>query len=128
MPVDVRTLAFPLAVLIVVLTPLAVIGLASSAEQWVRWLLRAGGAVGMAGVVLTAVATVNLLVPRTCATEPVEEVNRPLISLVLGSGDCFRSALAQAQVAALVGVTASVAAVTRSERVGGGAGPAVRSP
>ena len=121
----VRSLAFPLAILIVVLTPLAVIGFVSGADQWARWLLRTGGALGVAGLVLTAMACVNLLVPRTCAGDPVEEVNRPLISLVLGSGDCFRSALAQAEVAALVGIAASVVAVTRSGRAGDGAAPAV---
>lgn len=128
MPPAVRTLAFPLAVLIVILTPVAVIGVVTGAERWARWLLRVGGALGVAGLVVTAVATANLLVPRTCAREPVEEVNRPLVSLVLGRGDCFRSALAQAQVAAIVGVAASVLAVTRSGRAGGGAAPAVPSP
>lgn len=122
-----RTLAFPLAVLLVVLTPLAVIGLVSGADQWARWLLRVGGAVGVAGLVLTAVAVVNLLVPRTCSKDPVVEVDRPVISLVLGRGDCFRSALAQTQVAVLVGVGASVAAATRSARAAGGASPAART-
>lgn len=139
-----RSLAFSLAVLIVLAVPIAAVGAAISAGQWARWLYRAGGILGIAGLVLTAVFLVNLVVPRTCSTtslpgKTVREVNRPIISLVLGDGDCFRSAMAQTQGAALAGVaTSAVVALVdrtgrrrplrRSGRVGAGAPPGARSP
>lgn len=139
-----RSLAFSLAVLIVLAVPIAAVGAALSAGQWARWLYRAGGVLGIAGLVLTAVFLVNLVVPRTCSTtalpgNALREVNRPIISLVLGDGDCFRSAMAQAQGAALAGVaTSAVVAMVdgtgrrrplrRSGRVGAGASPGARSP
>ncbi|MEA2591190.1 MAG: hypothetical protein QOD62_1021, partial [Actinomycetota bacterium] len=105
---------------------------------------RVGGTVGIAGLVLTAGLLVNLVVPRTCATTTVagqrsHEVNRPAISLVLGGGDCFRSALLQAQGAVLAGVATSalVALVDRtgrrrplrrSGRAVAGASPGARLP
>lgn len=122
-----RSLASPLALVLVVAIPVAFLGFVAAAERWARWMVRAGGLVGVAGLAVTAASAVNLLVPRTCSDAPVEEVNRPVISLVVGDGACFRDALGQAQLAALVGVAASVAVVTRSGRGGGGGAPAVPS-
>ncbi|MCU1483893.1 MAG: hypothetical protein JWN67_639 [Actinomycetia bacterium] len=128
-----RSLAGPLALLLVALAPVAALGAVSSAGQWGRWLVRAGGVVGILGLVLTAAATVNLLVPRTCATAPVKTMNRPVLSIAVDEGDCFRSALGQVGLAGLVGVTASaaVAAMTGARRWsrgdGAGAAPAVPS-
>lgn len=126
-----RDLAAPLALLIVVLAPVALLGALTTAGQWAGWLVRTGGAVGVAGLVLTAAATVNLFVPRTCSSTPVEQVNRPLLSIAVDDGDCFQGALGQFGLAGLVGVAASAAVVatraTRSGRGGAGAAPAVPS-
>jgi hypothetical protein len=125
----VRDLAAPLALLIVVLAPVVVIGAITSVRQWAGWMVRTGGALGILGLVLTAVATINLAVPRTCSTGPVDQVNRPVLSLAVDDGDCFRAALAQLGLAGLVGVAASavVLGATRSGRGDGGAAPAVPS-
>jgi hypothetical protein len=141
----VRSLAFPLALLIVLAAPIVAVGAAVSARQWARWLYRAGGILGVVGFVLTGVFVASLVVPRTCATTSsspsavVHEVNRPIISLVLGDGECFRSAMAQAEGAVLAGV-ASSAVVTLVDRTGrrrplrrsgravAGASPDVRHP
>jgi hypothetical protein len=127
----VRSLAGPLALLIVVAAPVLVIGLVLGAADWARWLVRAGGVVGIAGLVLTAVATVNLFVPRTCATEPVEAVNRPLLSLAVDDGDCFHTGLAAVGFLGLAAAATSAVVMgrsTRSGRAGAGAAPAVPSP
>jgi hypothetical protein len=122
----VRTLAFPLALLLVVAAPIAAIGALSTAGQWARWMVRTGGLLGVAGLVVTGVATVNLLVPRTCASNPTER-NRPVISLVEGGGSCSRSAAAQLQLAVLAGLGASLLVwVRRSARDGVGGAPAAR--
>jgi hypothetical protein len=130
----VRSLAGPLALLLVALAPVVVVGAVSSAGRWGRWLVRTGGAVGIVGLVLTAVATVNLVVPRTCASAPVRAVNRPVLSLAVDDGDCFHSALGQVGLAGLVGVAASVGAAAVAQRratpsapAGAGAAPAVPS-
>jgi hypothetical protein len=140
----VRSFAFVLAIVIVVAVPIAAVGAASSGAQWARWVYGVGGIVGIAGLVLTTGLLVNLVVPRTCSTttvdgEPSHEINRPAISLVLGGGECFRSALLQGQAAALAGVaTSAVVALVdvtgrrrplrRSGRAGAGASPGVRFP
>ncbi|MCU1379699.1 MAG: hypothetical protein JWN29_2682 [Acidimicrobiales bacterium] len=104
-----RTLAFPLALLLVVAAPIVAVGALTAAGHWGRWLVRTGGLLGLAGLMVTAVASVNLFVPRTCSSTTTPEHNRPVISLVLGHDGCFRSAVAQLQVAALTGLTASLA-------------------
>jgi hypothetical protein len=124
----VRSLAGPLALLLVALAPIVVLGAVTSVGQWGRWLVRTGGLVGILGLVLTAGAAVNLLVPRTCATTPVKRVNRPVLSLAVGDGGCFRDALGQVGLAGLVGVAASAAVAalaTRSGRDDAGAAHAV---
>jgi hypothetical protein len=118
----VETLAEPLAWLIVLVAPLAALGALLGAARWCRWLLRAGGALGVAGLVLTGVATVNLLVARTCsesAAGPV--VQRPVLSAATGEGDCFRTAWGQLQLVALAGVGASASVVLTQARWRGGA-------
>jgi hypothetical protein len=124
----VHTLAFPLALLLVVAAPIAAVGALSTAAQWSRWMVRTGGLLGVAGLVVTGVATVNLLVPRTCGSTPAEH-NRPVISLVVGGGPCSRSAAAQLEVAVLAGLGASLLVwVRRTTRDGVGGAPAARCP
>ena len=123
-----RSLAGPLALAIVMAAPVVAIGLALSAADWVRWVVRTGGAVGIVGLVLTAVAAVNLVVPRTCATEPVKAVNRPVLSLAVDDGDCFRSALGAVGFLGLAAAATSAVVAglaTRSGRAAAGAAPAV---
>jgi hypothetical protein len=109
----VRALSYPLAVLIILVVPLLAVAAGAGLLRWARWLLTTGRAVGLIGLALTAGLAVNLFVPRTCADESRSaigqpEVNRPAISLVVGDGPCFRSALAQAQLTALAGLSSSV--------------------
>jgi hypothetical protein len=112
----VRPLAFPLALLLVVAAPVVAVGALTTAGHWGRWLVRTGGLLGVAGLALTTAATVNLFVPRTCSSAAIPERNRPVISLAVGDGSCFRSAVAQVQVAALTGLTASLAVQAVSAR------------
>lgn len=130
-----EALAYPLTVLIVVAVPALAVCAVAAAARWGLWLWQAG-AVGVAVLVVTGAAAVNLLVPRTCSTTTVagqreREVNLPVLSIVLGDGPCFRAAMAQAQGAVLTGVAGS-ALVTmvlrRSRRAGAGAAPAAPTP
>jgi hypothetical protein len=127
----VRSLAGPLAVLIMAMAPFVLVGVGLAAVDWAKWLVRVGGYVGIAGLVLTAAAVVNLGVSRTCATTPVKQVNRPVLSIAVDDGDCFDGALgAVGLVAAAVAATslATVVVATRSGRADAGAAPAVPSP
>jgi hypothetical protein len=118
----VETLAEPLAWLIVLVTPLAAVGAVLGTARWSRWLVRAGGALGVAGLVVTAVATVNLLVARTCSESATGRVvQRPLFAAATGEGDCFRTAWGQLQLVALAGVGASASVVLMQARRRGGA-------
>jgi hypothetical protein len=95
-----------------------------TALEWSRWVHRTAGALGVAGLVLAAVATVNLGVPRTCATQasgggPVlKETNRPVISVVLGGDDCYAEALGQFEIVGVIVVGVSALAVRRSSLSG----------
>jgi hypothetical protein len=118
----VRSLAYPLAVLLVAALCFGAVALAVGAVSWGRWALRVGGAAGVAGVVLTAVAAVNLAVPRTCAeldtaTGPVSQTNRPAISVVLDDGPCFRSGLAQVQLVVLAVLATTIVTLAADRRV-----------
>jgi hypothetical protein len=115
----VRALAYPLAVLIVAAACFAAVAVAAGAATWSRWVVRVGGAVGPAGVVLAAGAALNLFVPRTCAEAEtavgtVTARNRPAFSVVVDDGDCFRTGLAQVQVVALVVIATSAVVVVRN--------------
>jgi hypothetical protein len=116
----VETLAHPLALLIVVAAPIALLGAVAGAWQWGQWLVRAGGVLGVVGVVVTGVAVANLGVARTCQTDAAgKRVNRPIISVATGEGDCFRRAMGQLELAALAGVGASSVVLLRQARRGG---------
>lgn len=124
-----RTLAYPLSLLLVVAVPIALLVIGAGVVHWGRWLLGAGGPVGIGALVLCGAAGVNLLVPRSCEDAGGRRVvNRPLISAAVGDGQCFARGIGQLQVAVLTGVGAS-AAVTlrRSTRGGDGAAPGARS-
>lgn len=131
-----RSLAFPLAVLLVLLVPVALVAGAAGVAQWGGWVVRSAGVVGIIGLVVTAGFAVNLLVPRTCARIEVpggafEEVNRPLLSLAVSDGECYRSAVTQLGFVGLAGLATSVAAAVLSRRSApddSGAAPVVRSP
>lgn len=121
-----RTLAYPLALLVVLVVPALLVGAAAAALRWGRWLVTVGGVLGLVGIALVAGAAVNLFVPRTCdagggpaATPP--RVNRPIISLAVDDGACFRAASAQLTLAPLAGVaTSSLVLLRRSSRRGAG--------
>lgn len=120
-----RAFAFPLAVLLVLAVPLLAVAAAAGLTRWGRWVVRAGGIVGIGGLVVTAACAVNLLVPRTCERIEVpggsiEEINRPVLSLAVGDGPCLRSAVGQLQLVALAGVATSVVAALASMRSGRG--------
>jgi hypothetical protein len=118
----VETLAEPLAWLIVLVAPIALLGASVGVARWAGWLVRAGGALGVAGLVLTGVATANLLVARTCSESATATiVQRPLLSAATGEGDCFRTAWGQLQLVALAGVGASASVVLTQARWRGGA-------
>jgi len=125
----VETLAYPLALFIIVAAPVAVIGAAAGVSQWSRWLVRTGGLVGLAGLVVTGAATINLAVARTCATDQAgKTVEPPIISAATGEGDCFRTAWGQLEGAALAGVGASaLVLLRRARRDGAGAAPGAPS-
>ena len=125
-----RTLAHPLALLIVITAPIALVGAAAAAVDWGRWMLRSAGIVGVAGIVLTGIAVVNLGVPRRCATtQQAKAVNRPIISLATDDGDCERAAVGWTAAAVATGVAASgVVEVLRRSRRRAGAGAAPSAP
>lgn len=134
-----RELAFPLACLLVLAVPVLVVAAAANVVRWARWVAKVAGAVGIAGLVLTGVAAANLLVPRTCERIEVpggviEEVNRPILSLAVGRGDCFRSAVGQLQLVGLAGVATSAVAALVATRAGArrpdvvGAAPGAPTP
>lgn len=122
-----RTLAHPLSLLLVVAVPIVLLVIGVGIVQWARWLLGAGGPIGIVALVLCGAAGVNLLVPRTCEDAAERRVvNRPLISVAVGDGHCFEQAMGQLQVAVLTAVGASAAVMLkRSRRGAAGATPDV---
>jgi hypothetical protein len=125
-----RTLSHPLAYLIVAGSAAAVVVLVRLAVDWCRWVLGAvGTGVGVAGLLLAGGATVNLAVPRTCASEHtadevVRERNRPAIAVVTGGDDCYSDALGQFEILGVIVVGVSAVAVRRSTRAGSSPSPA----
>ena len=124
-----QTLAYPLALGIVVAAPIAAVGAAAGISQWSRWLVRTGGSLGIAGLAVTGLATANLIVARTCSTDETRSiVEPPIISAATGEGDCFRTAWGQMEGAALAGVGASaLVLLRRARRDDAGAGPGAPS-
>lgn len=119
-----RSLAFPLAVLIVVAVPLAGAAAVVAATRWGRWMVTVGGVAGVVGLLLTAGAVVSLGVARSCTgDDDGEYINRPVLLLAVGDGDCRRDAVAEVGLVVLVGGLASAVAFRRSGRRGGGAVP-----
>jgi hypothetical protein len=76
--------------------------------RWARWIGRAG-AVGIAGLVLTAAAVGNLGISRTCDDRGTR--TRPVLGAVVEPGACRRAGLAQVDLALLTGLAASLLAV-----------------
>jgi len=113
----VETWARPLAWLIVALAPLAALAAGLCATRWAQWLVRAGGTLGIAGLILTGGAAVNLLVPRTCASGAQgTTIQRPILSAATGEGNCFRTAWGQLELVALAGVGVSAVVQLRRGR------------
>jgi hypothetical protein len=124
----VETWARPLAWLIVALAPLLALAAGLYATRWAQWLVRTGGALGIAGLLVTGGAAVNLLVPRTCASSAEgRTIQRPLLSATTGEGNCLRTAWGQLQLVALAGVGVSAVVQFRRERRDG-AVPALDAP
>ena len=119
-----RTLSHPFAFALVILGAVSAVMLVRTTLDWSRWVLRAAGTLGIAGLALAGIALVNLGVSRTCATERVgggqvvKETNRPAISLVLGSDDCYAHALGQFEILGVIVVGVSAVAVRRSTPTG----------
>ena len=123
-----ETWARPLAWLIVALAPLVALAAGFYATRWARWLVRTGGTLGIAGLILTGGAAVNLLVARTCASGAQgTTVQRPIMSAVTGEGTCFRTAWGQLQLVTLAGVGVSAVVQLRRGRRDG-AVPALGAP
>jgi hypothetical protein len=117
----VRELAYPLAVLLVAGACFGVVALAVASRSWVAWVLRAGGAIGIVGLAVTAVAFGNLFVPRTCASAEtaagtMTESNRPVLSVVVDHGPCYRSGLAQVQLVVLAVMATSAVSLLVADR------------
>jgi hypothetical protein len=112
----------------VALAPLVALTAGLHATRWARWLVRTGGTVGIAGLILTSGAAVNLLVPRTCASDALgRTIQRPIVSAATGEGNCLRTALGQLELVALTGVGASAVVQFRRGRRDG-AVPALGAP
>ena len=94
-----------LAVLIVLTIPFAMVGLIVIAAAWADDALARERTTGLVGIACTGIAAVNLLIPRSCG----DEVNRPIVAIVTGSGDCFRMGLLSVEVVLLLAVATSVA-------------------
>ena len=123
-----RTFSHQLAYLLVIAIAVAAVGLVRATADWTRWVVASAGGVGIAGIVLASVAAVNLVVPRTCATDNagVKETNRPAFSIVLGSDDCYENAVGQFQILGVLIVAVSAVAVRRSARGAQAPRPAAR--
>jgi hypothetical protein len=93
-----------LALLIVFAIPFAAIGLVVAAYAWGRDAIERSRAAGIAGVGLTVLAAVNLLVARGCGSG----VNRPVITMVLGDDACHRVGLLSFELLLLLVVATSV--------------------
>jgi hypothetical protein len=125
----VRTLSHPLAYLIVILAAAGAVLFVRTAVEWSRWIAASAGAAGVAGLLLAAGATANLAVPRTCASDDLgdgqvlKEVNRPVVSLVLGGDACYADALGQTEILGVIVVVMSAVAVKRTARAGSGPSP-----
>lgn len=99
------------ALVLVAGVPAALVLGAAGAWQWSRWMVRAG-AVGVGGLVLTAMATANAAVPRVC-DEARGIRNRPVLAAVVEGASCRRTGLAQVELPVLVGLASSVLVVAR---------------
>ena len=91
------------AILLVIAMPLAAIGLATVSVAWAKDVITRSRPQGLLGVFFTLVAAGNLFVERTCEGT----VNRPIISIALGHGDCFKSGLGGVEIVLLVAVATS---------------------
>ena len=84
---------------------------AVGAWHWGRWMVGTG-AVGIAGLVLTAMAAVNVVVPRGC-DEARGVRNRPVLAAVVEEGDCRRTGMGQVELAVLVGLVSTLVVARR---------------
>jgi hypothetical protein len=100
-----------MAMLLVIAIPTALIVLAAAALAWARDALTRARIPGLIGVFCTLVAAGNLLVERTCGGM----VNRPIITVALGTGDCYKSGLVAVELVVLLAVATS--AVVRMDVV-----------
>lgn len=94
-----------MAILLVIAIPLAAMGLLSVSVAWARDAVGRAPLPGLIGVFCTLVAVGNLFVERTCDGM----VNRPVITVALGDGDCYRTGVIGLGLVLLLGVATSAA-------------------
>lgn len=94
-----------MATLLVIAIPFAAIGLMVATRAWARDAVTRARIPGLIGVGCTAVAAGNLFVARRCA----DLINRPVISVALGDGACYKSGLVAIQLVVLLVVATSAA-------------------
>lgn len=95
------------ATLLVIAIPVGALAFGVVAVAWARDAISRAPLPGLIGVFCTLVAAGNLFVQRTCGGM----VNRPVITVALGTGDCHRSSLVAVELVVLLSVATSV--VTR---------------
>lgn len=96
-----------MATLLVITIPVAALAFGTVALAWARDAISRSPLPGLIGVCCTLVAAGNLLVERPCGGM----VNRPVITVALGTGDCHKSSLVAVELVVLLAVATSV--VTR---------------
>ena len=92
-----------MAVMLTIAIPLAAVGLGVMARAWAQDAIHRSPTTGRIGVACTAAAAANLWVARSCG----DAVNRPIVSVAIGTGDCYRTGVVAVGLVLLLGVATS---------------------